>query len=104
MRIERSRQCDDRLSCMRRIRVHIACRIELVPSKDHVDRSSVRLCSTRARTGLASVLTNPRNDNAAEVRGVVYSTRSCVSNYFDTDFLNMRSIFSFVASQQAWLA
>jgi hypothetical protein len=24
--------------------------------------------------------------------------------YFDTDFLNMRSIFSFVASQQAWLA
>lgn len=26
------------------------------------------------------------------------------SNYFDCDFLNMRSIFSFVASQQAWLA
>ena len=25
-------------------------------------------------------------------------------NYFDCDFLNMRSIFSFVASQQAWLA
>lgn len=26
------------------------------------------------------------------------------ANYFDCDFLNMRSIFSFVASQQAWLA
>jgi hypothetical protein len=25
-------------------------------------------------------------------------------NYFDTDFLNARSIFSLVASQQAWLA
>lgn len=25
-------------------------------------------------------------------------------NYFDCDFLNMRSIFSLVASQQAWLA
>jgi hypothetical protein len=26
------------------------------------------------------------------------------SNYFDTAFLNARSIFSLVASQQAWLA
>jgi hypothetical protein len=26
------------------------------------------------------------------------------SNYFDCDFLNMRSIFSLLASQHAWLA
>ena len=45
-----------------------------------------------------------RNENAAEVRGVVISFKKIGSTYFDTDFLNMRSIFSFVASQQAWLA
>jgi hypothetical protein len=26
-----------------------------------------------------------------------------ISAYFETDFLNMRSIFSFVASQHCWL-
>ena len=46
---------------------------------------------------------NPKNDNAAEGRGVV-SINNVDSIYFETDFLNMRSIFSFVASQQAWLA
>lgn len=30
--------------------------------------------------------------------------RKFLPNYFDTDFLNARSIFSLVASQQAWLA
>lgn len=30
--------------------------------------------------------------------------RKLLSNYFDTDFLKARSIFSLVASQQAWLA
>jgi hypothetical protein len=36
------------------------------------------------------------------LRGVLHL--ELASNYFDCDFLNMRSIFSFVASQQAWLA
>ena len=38
------------------------------------------------------------------LRGVSRIDRIRESNYFDCDFLNMRSIFSFVASQQAWLA
>lgn len=47
--------------------------------------------------------TIPQKTNAAVGRGVV-SIKSAESNYFETDFLNMRSIFSFVASQHAWLA
>lgn len=31
-----------------------------------------------------------------------YIDRSWRANYFDTDFLNMRSIFSLVASQHDW--
>ncbi len=42
--------------------------------------------------------TTPRMAAALSIRS------RAESNYFDTDFLNMRSIFSFVASQQAWLA
>lgn len=46
-----------------------------------------------------------QNDNAAASRGVAFPrNEDSESNYFETDFLNMRSIFSFVASQQAWLA
>lgn len=37
-------------------------------------------------------------------KAAAFSYKKYVSNYFDTDFLNMRSIFSLVASQQAWLA
>ena len=37
-----------------------------------------------------------------QCRGVLYSSNRI--DYFDTAFLNARSIFSFVASQQAWLA
>lgn len=41
--------------------------------------------------------------NAAASRGVLKINED-QPNYFACDFLNMRSIFSFVASQQAWLA
>jgi hypothetical protein len=40
----------------------------------------------------------------AAVRTAAFSFHRSESNYFDTDFLNTRSIFSLVASQQAWLA
>jgi len=47
-------------------------------------------------------------DNAAKFRGVVANCQlkragaiAVESSYFDTDFLNIRSIFSLVASQQA---
>jgi hypothetical protein len=104
MRIEHSWQCDD---CASHACGVFAFILPAALSSCPVKIMSIEAacgCAQPVREGLASVLTNPRNDNAAEVRGVVYSTRSCVSNYFDTDFLNMRSIFSFVASQQAWLA
>src|ERR1700751_5777329 len=44
-----------------------------------------------------------REKNAAPLRGVLSSSETRVC-YFDTDRLNMRSIFSFVASQHDWLA
>jgi hypothetical protein len=46
---------------------------------------------------------NTSKENAAFPRHFHYRRRRA-SNYFETDFLNMRSIFSLVASQQAWLA
>lgn len=55
-------------------------------------------------TGQVQKPGKPIKENAAEVRGVSYRSEKFASNYFDTDFLNMRSIFSLVASQQAWLA
>ena len=47
--------------------------------------------------------------NAAHLRGVFSSVNallyaSQINNYFETERRNMRSIFSFVASQQLWLA
>ena len=49
------------------------------------------------------ITTSPTKENAAFPRRS-HIAREAGSNYFDTDFLNMRSIFSLVASQQAWLA
>jgi hypothetical protein len=46
--------------------------------------------------------------NAAHLRGVFVPGRSpdeaSGADYFEIERLNMRSIFSFVASQQDWLA
>lgn len=44
---------------------------------------------------------HPKQKRRGLLRGVLFVVPI---DYFETDFLNMRSIFSFVASQQAWLA
>ena len=54
----------------------------------------------------------PRDRHASKAKNIAAKKNAAIyaaffaemrTNYFDTDFLNMRSIFSLVASQQAWL-
>jgi hypothetical protein len=49
-------------------------------------------------------LTAAQKNSAANFFAAPSFVESASSSYFDTDFLNIRSIFSFVASQHAWLA
>jgi hypothetical protein len=51
---------------------------------------------------VGSAFLTAQNESAAFPRR--FQSNHLLANYFDTDFLNMRSIFSLVASQQAWLA
>jgi hypothetical protein len=61
-----------------------------------------------ARPTLASPLFSgffESKKNAAQMRGVFYWAPVAPNyDYFETERRNIRSIFSFVASQQLWLA
>ena len=69
-----------------------------------VDLRSVVLVTRRDLAHTNRRPKKPRHKKSAADCSAALLVRQVESNYFETDFLNIRSIFSFVASQQAWLA